>query len=95
MAFYTYIMASQPNGTLYTGHTDDIARRAWEHREGLIAGFTRDYGVKLLVWYEVHDEREMAFLRERQIKKWNRAWKIRLIREMNPDWLDLYESLNQ
>ena len=60
MAFFTYIMASQPNGTLYVGHTDDLARRAWEHREGLIPGFTSKYGVKLLVWYEVHDERHSA-----------------------------------
>jgi putative endonuclease len=95
MPFFTHIVASQPNGTLYTGHTDDLAKRAWEHREGVIEGFTSKYGVTLLVWYEVHDERHSAFVRERQIKKWNRAWKIRLIREMNPDWRDLYETLNQ
>jgi putative endonuclease len=94
MSFYTYIMASQPNGTLYAGHTDNLAHRAWQHREGQIPGFTQKYGVKLLVWYEVHDTRHGAFTRERQIKKWNRAWKIRLIRELNPDWLDLYETLN-
>ena len=95
MSFYTYIMASQPNGTLYTGHTDDLTRRAWEHREGHVEGFTSKYRVKMLVWYEVHDDRHAAFTRERQIKKWNRAWKIRLILEMNPGWRDLYESLNQ
>jgi putative endonuclease len=95
MAFYTYIMASQPNGTLYTGHTDRLARRSWHHREGHVPGFSKTYGVTMLVWYEVHETRHGAFTRERQIKKWNRAWKIRLIREMNPDWLDLYETLNQ
>ena len=95
MSFYTYIMASQPNGTLYTGHTDDLSRRAWEHREGHTPGFTSKYGVGMLVWYEAHDDRHGAFVRERQIKKWNRAWKIRLILEMNPGWRDLYESLNQ
>ena len=95
MAFYTYILASQPNGTLYTGQTDDLAQRMWRHREEHFRGFTAKYGVKMLVWYEVHDSREGACLREAQIKKWNRAWKIRLIRAMNPDWLDLHESLNQ
>ncbi len=90
LAFYTYIMASRPNGTLYTGHTDNLTRRIWEHREGVRPGFTAKYGVKLLVWYELHDTREGAKTRERQIKKWNRAWKIRLIREVNPDWRDLY-----
>lgn len=90
LAFYTYIMASRPNGTLYTGHTDKLTRRIWEHREGVRPGFTAKYGVKLLVWYELHDTREGAKTRERQIKKWNRAWKIRLIREVNPDWRDLY-----
>ncbi|HEY5409871.1 MAG TPA: GIY-YIG nuclease family protein [Caulobacteraceae bacterium] len=95
MAFYTYILASQPNGTLYTGHTDALAKRVWQHKEKVFPGFTDKYGVSILVWYEVHETRSGAFHRERQIKKWNRAWKIRLIRQMNPDWLDLYESLNQ
>ena len=93
--FYTYIVASQRNGTLYTGSTDDIGRRVWEHREKLREGFTEKYGVHILVWYEAHDIREAALTRERQIKKWNRVWKLRLIEEMNPDWDDLYETLNQ
>ncbi len=93
MAFYVYILASDRNGTLYTGSTDDIARRIWEHREGVRPGFTRRHGVHHLVWYEVHASRETAFARERQIKRWNRDWKLRLIELDNPDWIDLYESL--
>ena len=89
MSFFTYIMASKPNGTLYIGSTDNLVGRAWQHREGVIPGFTKKYGVTQLVWYEVHETRESAVLRERQLKKWNRAWKIRLIREMNPTWTDL------
>jgi putative endonuclease len=95
LAFYTYILASRPNGTLYTGHTDALAKRIWQHKEKVFPGFTARYGVMMLVWYELHDTREVAFRREQRIKKWNRAWKIRLIREMNPEWRDLYESLNQ
>ncbi|MFX8285757.1 GIY-YIG nuclease family protein, partial [Acinetobacter baumannii] len=76
MAFYTYILASQRNGTLYIGSTDDIASRTWTHREKLRSGFTAKYGVNILVWYEAHDTREAAFERERRMKKWNRAWKI-------------------
>ncbi|WP_018701266.1 GIY-YIG nuclease family protein [Amorphus coralli] len=93
MAFYVYILASEPNGTLYTGHTDDLARRVHEHRTRLRPGFTRTYGVAGLVWYEVHDTREAAFVRERQIKKWRRRWKLRLIEGLNPTWSDLYDSL--
>ncbi len=93
--FFTYLLASKPYGTLYCGHTDDVARRVWEHREKLRWGFTAKYGVDRLVWYEIADDREGAFLRERQIKKWNRAWKVRLIEEVNPTWADLYETLNQ
>jgi putative endonuclease len=92
--FYVYVLASQRNGTLYAGHTDDLARRVWEHKEKVRRGFTSDYGVGLLVWYEPQDTREAAFVRERQIKKWRRAWKVRLIEEMNPGWADLYETLN-
>jgi len=95
MPFYTYLLASRRNGTLYCGHTDNIAERMWEHREKLSEGFTAKYDVTRLVWYEVHDTREGAFNRERQIKKWNRAWKIRMIEEHNPQWLDRYETLNQ
>ncbi|MEO0879219.1 MAG: GIY-YIG nuclease family protein [Pseudomonadota bacterium] len=94
-AFYVYILASSRNGTLYTGSTDDIRRRVWEHREKIRAGFTAKYQVDKLVWYEAHNSREEARLRENRIKKWNRAWKLRLIEEMNPEWIDLYETLNE
>ena len=95
MAFYPYLLASQKNGTLYCGHTDDISYRVWMHKEGKGAVFTRKYNVTRLVWYERHDTRESAKTREYQIKKWKRAWKIRLIEARNPDWDDLYLTLNQ
>ena len=93
MSFSVYILASRRNGTLYIGMTDDLAQRVWQHRIGAMPGFTRTYGVKMLVWYEQHATRESAFARERALKKWNRAWKLRLIEEMNPDWRDLYDDL--
>jgi putative endonuclease len=73
--------------------TDDIARRVWEHKSGVVPGFTKKYGVKLLVWYEVHETRESAFIRERQLKKWNRAWKLKLIEDLNRQWRDLTEDI--
>jgi putative endonuclease len=88
-----YIAASRPRGTLYVGVTSRPAQRAWEHREGIIEGFTKRYGVKLLVYYEMHETMEAAIRREKQIKEWKRAWKIRLIESMNPAWRDLYEEL--
>ena len=94
MAFYVYILASRRNGTLYIGMTDDLSRRIYQHRTGEIPGFTRRYGVKLLVWYDVFDTRSAAFARERQMKEWQRAWKIDLIQRSNPNWSDLYETLN-
>ncbi len=94
MAFYVYLLASQKNGTLYCGHTDDIASRVHAHKEGRGAAFTHRYHVNRLVWYELHDTRDAAKTREYQIKKWNRAWKVRLIEEENPDWIDLYLQLN-
>ncbi len=90
---WTYILASRRNGTLYVGVTSDLARRVWEHREGLIAGFTRRYGVKLLVWYEGFPAIEEAIGCEKRIKAWRRYWKIKLIEERNPEWRDLYEEL--
>jgi putative endonuclease len=93
MSFFVYILASRRNGTLYIGMTDNLARRVWEHQTGAVAGFTRKYGVKTLVWYELHESRESAFLRERQLKKWNRAWKLQLIEGRNPDWRDLVGEL--
>ena len=91
--FFVYIMASGRNGTLYIGMTDNLAARVHQHREGLMKGFTSQYGVKSLVWYEPHATRQEAFTRERQLKKWNRAWKLELIETMNPQWRDLYEDL--
>ena len=93
MSFFVYVLANRRNGTLYTGMTDNLARRVWEHRTSAVPGFTRKYGVKTLVWYELHDSRETAFQRERQIKKWNRAWKLELIEERNPSWRDLIDEL--
>jgi putative endonuclease len=93
MAFYTYIVASQRNGTLYIGSTDDLAKRVYEHGEKAIPGFTAKYGVSLLVWYQSHETREAAFKQERQMKKWNRAWKIALIERFNPGWRDRLAEL--
>jgi putative endonuclease len=91
--FYTYIVASKRNGTLYTGSTDSIVRRAYENREKLRAGFTAKYGVSILVWYEANDTREGVRIQERRIKEWRRAWKLRLIEDRNPMWRDLYDDL--
>jgi putative endonuclease len=93
VSFFVYILASRRNGTLYVGMTDDLARRTWEHRNNVVPGFSRKYRVKSLVWYEVHDTREAAFQRERQIKKWNRAWKLELIEKSNLEWRDLGDDL--
>ena len=88
-----YILASQRNGTLYIGVASRIARRIFEHREGLVPGFTQKYGVKQLVYLELHGDIRDAILREKQLKKWNRAWKLRLIETENPQWRDLAEDL--
>jgi putative endonuclease len=93
MSFYVYLLASRRNGTLYIGMTDDLAKRIWMHRVRALPGFTKRCGVKMLVWYEQHETRESAFVRERQIKKWNGAWKLELIEQMNPDWRDLYDDI--
>jgi putative endonuclease len=92
MAFYTYIVASRRNGTLYTGSTDDLAYRVYQHRQKIRpASFAAKHDTGLLVWYEWHETRDAAFRRERQIKKWNRLWKLRMIEEMNPGWHDLLD----
>ena len=83
-----YLLASKRNGTLYTGVTSNLLARVHQHREGFVRGFTRDYGVKLLVWFEQHATMESAITREKRIKKWNRAWKLALIEEANPGWED-------
>lgn len=88
-----YIMASQRLGTLYIGATSYLNRRIWQHREGLVPGFTKKYGLKRLVWYEPHEDMVSAFQRERSLKRWPRQWKINLIERENPYWDDLYDSL--
>ena len=88
-----YILANRRNGTLYVGVTSDLPRRVWEHKSGVAEGFTKRYGVHRLVHAEFHATMEEAILREKRIKKWRRAWKIRLIQEANPDWRDLYGAL--
>ena len=90
---YVYIMASEPYGTLYIGVTSNLVKRVWEHREGVVEGFTKQYGVKQLVWFEVHSDILEAIKREKQVKKWNRDWKVNLIQETNPDWRDLYDEI--
>jgi putative endonuclease len=91
---YVYILASGRNGTLYTGVTAELSRRVHQHREGRTPGFTQTYGVKHLVWYETFSSIHDAIGAEKRIKRWRRAWKIGLIEKMNPQWLDLYETLN-
>lgn len=91
--YCVYILASKRNGTLYIGMTNNLARRIWEHKHDLVEGFTKKYGVHRLVWYEIADNPQAAILREKQLKKWNRAWKLRLIEEKNPAWNDLYEEI--
>jgi putative endonuclease len=90
---FVYIVASQRNGTVYIGSTSDLVQRAWQHRTGAVAGFTREHGCKMLVWYETHDDLQEARLRELQMKKWKRLWKLSTIEAMNPDWQDLYPTL--
>ena len=93
MAFAVYIMTNRPQGVLYTGMTDDLIKRAWEHRTHIRPGFTDKYNCEQLVWYEIHESRESAFARERRIKKWKREWKVKLVEEMNPGWQDLFEQI--
>ena len=88
-------MASKPNGTLYVGVTNDLARRVHEHRIGAVDGFTKKHNVKRLVWDETHSDVEVAIAREKTIKRWPRRYKLNVIEQMNPDWDDLYETLNQ
>jgi putative endonuclease len=92
-SYYVYILASRRNGTLYIGVTNDLIRRVWEHREGLVPGFTKTYGVKMLVYYEMFEMISAAIYRETRLKKWNRKWKLDLIESTNPGWKDLYPTL--
>ncbi|HZJ11247.1 MAG TPA: GIY-YIG nuclease family protein [Methyloceanibacter sp.] len=88
-----YILASRRNGTRYTGVTGYLNRRVWQHRAGIVRGFTKRYGVHRLVYVELHDTMPAAIKREKQIKEWKRAWKLQLIESVNPEWRDLYEDL--
>ena len=88
-----YILASRPYGTLYIGITSDLPKRLWQHQQGLVEGFTKTYAVHRLVWYEFHVEINSAIQREKRLKKWNRAWKLRLIENSNPKWEDLSGTL--
>ena len=88
-----YILASKRNGTLYIGVTSDLQKRAWEHKNDLVEGFTKRYGVHRLVYYELHQDMVSAISREKQMKKWNRAWKLELIERQNPGWRDLWEGI--
>ena len=90
---FVYIMASQRNGTIYIGVTSDLPKRVWQHREGVIDGFTKETDCKTLVWFQAFDDLQEARLRELQMKEWKRLWKLRVIEEMNPEWDDLFESL--
>lgn len=88
-----YLLASKRNGTLYVGVTSDLVKRVWEHKNHVVDGFTKQYGVSQLVWYEVHATMASAIQREKAIKEWQRAWKIKLIEALNPDWKDLYDGI--
>ena len=90
---FTYILTNQRRGALYTGSTDDLAKRVFEHRSRAVSGFTAKYGIGILVWYENHDTRDSAFMRERRIKEWRRQWKIELVEARNPEWRDLLSEL--
>jgi len=88
--FYVYILASRKHGTIYVGVTNDLVRRVYEHKQKLVPGFTKDYGVDKLVYYEIFDDPESAIVREKRLKRWKRDWKISLIETSNPNWEDLY-----
>jgi putative endonuclease len=89
-----YILASKRNGTLYVGVTSNLVKRIWEHKNDLVEGFTKRYGIHNLVWYEVHETMESAIQREKRVKEWKRAWKLELIESFNPEWQDLYQGIS-
>ncbi len=91
--FCVYILTNKPRGTLYIGVTSNLPQRVAQHRAKLVEGFTDKYGLERLVWYEVHENAESAITREKQIKKWNRLWKIELVEKTNPDWRDVYDEI--
>jgi putative endonuclease len=90
---FVYVMSNRPGGVLYVGVTADLARRAWEHREGVFEGFTKRYALKRLFWFEVHDDIRTAIRREKNIKHWSRVWKVDLITGANPEWRDLFDEI--
>ena len=91
--YYTYILGSQRNGTLYIGVTSNLVKRVWEHKNDLVEGFTSRYGVHTLVYFEQHRDIEAAIRREKRLKEWQRQWKIDLIEKENPNWTDLYDDI--
>jgi len=95
LPYYVYLLASRKNGTLYLGVTRDLVRRTYQHKMKLTPGFTARYGVNRLVWYEVFDDPTNAIVREKELKKWRRDWKIRLIEDMNSEWRDLYDEISR
>jgi putative endonuclease len=88
-----YLLANKRNGTLYVGVTSDLVKRIWEHKNNMVEEFTKQYNVHQLVWYELHESMESAIMREKRLKDWKRAWKLELIENKNPDWLDLYDTI--
>lgn len=90
---FVYLLASRRNGTLYAGVTNDLVRRVWEHKQKAVPGFMTRYGCDRLVWFEAHGSAEAAITREKRIKSWRRAWKVKLIERDNPDWVGLYPSV--
>ena len=92
--YFVYILASKRNGTLYIGVTNNLNKRVWQHKSGLVDGFTKKYGVHILVHYERFDNIDSAIVREKRIKKWNRKWKLELIEKFNPEWKDLFFAYN-
>ena len=95
MACYVYLLASERNGTLYLGVSNDLVRRTHEYKSKIVRGFSRQYGIDRLVWFETYDDPVNAIAREKDIKKWWRAWELRLIEQSNPQWVDLYEQISQ
>jgi len=93
MKYYVYILASKKNGTLYIGVTSDLIKRVWQHKNKLVDGFSKKYDINRLIYFEQHQDVKSAILREKQMKKWNRAWKTRLIEKKNPKWQNLYEEI--
>ena len=95
MAYYVYLLASRKNGVLYLGVTNDLVRRVYQHKTKAVRGFSARYGVDRLVWFEVYDDPVTAITREKELKKWRRAWKVSLIEAANPEWEDLYQTITR